>query len=76
MAAARPRTTGGRKMVRPPLARLYTDGKQYVEFAGNSSDEKPTEGIITGSKFICVDTGIEYLFDEDSNTWYPQEAKE
>ena len=41
----------------------------YIEAAGISTDEKPVDGIITGSKFTEVDTGIESMFDEISGTW-------
>ena len=43
--------------------------KHIISF-GVSADSKPTTGIITGSKFYEVDTGIEYCFDEEGSTWY------
>lgn len=39
------------------------------EFAGLSTDEKPTEGISNGSSFIEMDTGKTYFFDEESSSW-------
>ena len=33
------------------------DGKAYAELAGLADDDKPTTGLMTGSKFIEVDTG-------------------
>ena len=42
---------------------------QYLELAGLSTDSKPTEGILTGSVFIEIDTGKAYFFDEESTTW-------
>ena len=41
----------------------------YIEAYGLSTDDKPVDGIITGSKFNEVDTGIESMFDEVSGTW-------
>lgn len=63
-------------MIRTLVSRVYAGQLHYVELTGNSTDEKPTEGIITGSKFTCVDTGIVYLFDEDTGAWYPADDEE
>lgn len=41
----------------------------YCEFAGRSTDEKPTDGIATGSVFLAVDTGVVYVFDADNAQW-------
>ena len=47
------------------------DGKACVTAAGLSTDTKPTNNLITGSRFIEVDTGDEYMFAEgDSPAWY------
>lgn len=40
----------------------------YVEIAGTSSESKPTTAIVSGSKFIEVDTGKTYVFDGISDT--------
>lgn len=56
-------------MIRKLEEKLY--GKvTYLEAAGLSTDEKPTENIATGSSFIEVDTGKVYMYDEESGTWY------
>ena len=47
-------------------------GLNYIEAYGNSSEDKPSNGIATGSKFTEVDTGNVYLFDELTQEWYPQ----
>lgn len=44
-------------------------GKDYVEVAGTSTESKPTEGLVTGSLFLEVDTGTVYAFDETTETW-------
>ena len=44
----------------------------YIEAFGLSKDNKPSEGIITGSVFVEVDTGNVYLYDNESDTWIQQ----
>ena len=56
-------------MIRTLERKVFTPDKLLCRFAGNSSDSKPTAGIVTGSSFIEVDTGKEFLFDEDSQAW-------
>ena len=54
----------------------------YVRIAGLSRDTKPTAGLVSGSEFLEVDTGLEYVLDADSDTkaWtarvYPATAPE
>lgn len=49
---------------------LQTDGSvKYCEFAGLSTDEKPTEKVATGSLFLEVDTGAIFAFDEEGEEW-------
>lgn len=43
--------------------------KNMTEFFGNSTDTKPTTGIVNGSTFVEVDTGDLYLFNEVTSTW-------
>ena len=43
--------------------------RQYIEYAGLSTDVKPVGGLMTGSTFIEVNTGYVYLYDEASETW-------
>ena len=61
-------------MIRKLVDRFFNEDNKYTEMFGLSSDDKPTEGLITGSKFTEVDTGIEYRFDEESRTWTPQNS--
>lgn len=56
-------------MIRYLIHRPTTDGKVYAVISGLSTDTKPTAGIITGSRFVAVDTGAGYLFDETSGEW-------
>lgn len=59
-------------MIRTLERRAYTDNKIYCRLVGNSSDSKPTAGIVTGSSFLEVDTGVSFLFDEDVSGWVAQ----
>ncbi len=46
------------------------DGSVYkVHLAGNSSETKPTTGIMTGSKFTETDTGKVLYFNETTGEW-------
>lgn len=36
----------------------------------SSSDTKPTENVTNGSVIIEVDTGKQFVFDEEHTTWY------
>ena len=44
-------------------------GKQYVEMAGLSTDNKQDNNLVTGSLFLEVDTGKVYAFEEVGGTW-------
>lgn len=57
-------------MIRRLVDQAFNSGKYYISAVGLSTDVKPTEGIITGSKFVEVDTGIGYLFDETACEWH------
>lgn len=59
-------------MIRKLVDRYFTEDRKYAEIFGMSSDDKPVEGLVTGSKFTEVDTGIVYLFDEVSQEWFAQ----
>ena len=59
-------------MIRTLERRAFTGDKLYCRYAGNSSDSKPLVGIVTGSSFLEVDTGVEFLFDEDVSGWVAQ----
>lgn len=47
---------------------LSTNGN-LVNYAGLSTDTKPTENLATGSFFLEVDTSKAYFFDEVSENW-------
>ena len=61
-------------MVTKLVDRYYTEKLKYAEMFGLSGDDKPVTGLITGSKFKEVDTGIEYLFDEVAGEWFAQNS--
>ena len=52
------------------LKEINFDGdNKYIEAAGLSTDTKPVEDLITGSRFTEVDTGDVYAFDETGGAW-------
>ena len=56
-------------MVRIERAETYGDGKMNMRITLVSTDAKPTAGVATGSICIEVDTGKQYVYDEDSGQW-------
>ena len=61
-------------MIRNIIERQFTNDLKYIEAAGLSTDMKPTTGIITGSRFTEVDTGILCIFDESTGAWTAQNS--
>ena len=59
-------------MIRTLERKAFAGELLLCKLRGNSGDTKPTAGIVTGSSFLDVDTGIEYLFDEVSGGWVAQ----
>lgn len=49
-----------------------SNGKEYWDLRGLSSDEKPVNGVPNGSKFEEIDTGNEFKLDGGTGTWYLQ----
>lgn len=47
---------------------LSTNGN-LINYAGLSTDIKPTENLATGSFFLEVDTSKAFFFDEVSGNW-------
>ena len=54
------------------MVKITCAKNDYFEFAGLSTDTKPTSGVGTGSIFVEVDTGTVFFFDEDGGTWVEQ----
>lgn len=59
-------------MLRITTEQTFTEDKKYIEGFCLSTDTKPTNGIITGSALVEVDTGKAFFFDEESSTWEEQ----
>lgn len=57
-------------MIRVLVQKPYNEKKTYFEFAGVSTDSKPTDGVLTGSIFEEVDTGRKYRYNEESEEWF------
>lgn len=56
-------------MVSVVTQKFVSHDKYYVEAFGKSTDNKPDDGIVTGSVFVEVDTGKVYLYDEETDAW-------
>ncbi len=61
-------------MIRIIVDSAFSFDEDFIEAYGLSSDEKPVEGIVTGSRFTEVDTGVKYRFDEVTGTWFAQNS--
>ena len=59
-----------RIIVSREYSRLKEKPTYYMELAGPSTAEKPTDGLITGSKYFEVNTGYEYRFNDTLKTWH------
>ena len=54
----------------------YQDNPRASEYAGESTDAKPTENVENGAWFTEIDTGAKYRFDKENQTWYEQTNQE
>ncbi len=65
-------------MIRAIHRALYSVEEQaplwFARFSGLSTDDKPTDGLITGSRYREVDTGLCFAYDETTQTWHPVDA--
>lgn len=62
-------------MIRIVVDRVFSGDLHYQEMFGLSTDTKPTEGLITGSKFTETDTGDVYLLEEGENAEWHKSAE-
>lgn len=46
--------------------------KHYVEISGDSTETKPTAGIVDGSIFTESDSGKVFFFNENGEDWVEQ----
>ena len=55
------------------MTKIGTDirngNKPVYEITGLSTDTKPINSINNGSRYIEMDTGIIYFFDEENKKW-------
>ena len=45
--------------------------KYYYEIYGLYGETKPTEDVLSGSRFTEMDTATVFCFSEDDTNWYP-----
>ena len=57
-------------MIRALIEQTFDSTKKYLVLFGLSTDSKPVSGLITGSEFHEVDTGVKYEFDEVNSQWH------
>ena len=57
-------------MIRALIEQTFDSTKKYLVLFGLSTDNKPVSGLITGSEFHEVDTGVKYEFDEVNSQWH------
>lgn len=57
------------KTLKEQLFGYDSDGNKlcFSKFAGLSTETKPTTGLVSGSEFIEVDTGKEFVLNAESN---------
>jgi hypothetical protein len=48
---------------------ISSSNNTMVSFRGLSTDTKPTD-VANGSRFLEIDTGTVYYFDEENAEWY------
>ena len=49
--------------------RAFDGDKTLCTFAGLSTDSMPVGDYVNGTKYICVDNGAEYMFNETAKEW-------
>ena len=54
--------------------KAFDGNKTLCTFAGLSTDSKPTGAFVNGTKYVCVDNGSEFMYNETSNTWSQTKA--
>ena len=48
---------------------VFSTNGDVIIYAGLSTEQKPTEGLATGSMFIELNTGKVYYFNADTTSW-------
>ena len=51
------------------MTTLVSTGINGTQYAGLSTDSKPTENVPNGAAFIEMDTGKLYFYDADNQQW-------
>lgn len=59
-------------MIREIVKRPYNGGLFYLELSGDSTDTKPTAGVLDGSTFLESNTGKVFFYNEKSGDWVEQ----
>ena len=51
------------------MVTLISTGVNGTQFAGLSTDSKPTEGVPNGATFVEMNTGKLYFYDAANEQW-------
>lgn len=52
-------------------AGIVKEGRQLLDLAGLSTDDKTTDGVLNGSSFLELDTQQVSFYDQENDTWIP-----
>lgn len=47
----------------------HVGGGRYIEGECLSTDTKPSDGIMNGSKLLEIDTSTLYIYDQENGEW-------
>lgn len=54
--------------------KAFDGNKTLCTFAGLSTDSKPTGDFVNGTKYVCVDDGSEFMYNETAAEWNQTKA--
>lgn len=54
--------------------KAFEGNKTLCTFAGLAADDKPTGAFVNGTKYICVDSGAEFMYNETAAEWNQTKA--
>lgn len=49
--------------------KAFEGNKTLCTFAGLSTDSKPTGDFVNGTKYVCIDNGAEFMYNETAKEW-------
>ena len=52
-------------------AGIVKEGRQLLDLAGLSTDDKTKDGVLNGSSFLELDTQQVSFYDQENDAWIP-----